>query len=99
MAAVRKGVGREDAHESIKTNAVAVALEMREQGLRTNDLFDRLAADSSLGLSRDELQALVSAPMELTGDAAGQVTRVVARIGELAKADPAAAAYRPGSVL
>ena len=99
MAAVRKGVGREDAHESIKTNAVAVALEMREQGLRTNDLFDRLAADSSLGLTRDDLQALVSATMELTGDAAGQVTRVVARIGELAKADPAAAAYRPGSVL
>ncbi|MGO4957412.1 adenylosuccinate lyase [Luteococcus sp. Sow4_B9] len=99
MAAVRKGVGREDAHEAIKTNAVAVALEMREEGLRVNDLFDRLAAESALGLTRDELQALVSQPLDLTGDAANQVERVVARVKELADADPQAAAYRPGSVL
>ena len=32
MAAVRAGVGRESAHEAIKENAVAVALEMREKG-------------------------------------------------------------------
>ncbi|MEL4359303.1 MULTISPECIES: adenylosuccinate lyase [unclassified Luteococcus] len=99
MAAVRKGVGREDAHEAIKTNAVAVALEMREQGLRTNDLFDRLARESSLGLTRDELEALVSQPLELTGDAGNQVARVAARVQELVAANPEAAAYRPGSVL
>lgn len=99
MAAVRKGVGREDAHEAIKTNAVAVALEMREQGLRTNDLFDRLAAEPSLGLSRDELQALVSQPLELTGDAGAQVARVAERVAQLVEADPRAAAYRPGHVL
>src|SRR4051794_21038249 len=32
MAAVRNGVGREQAHEAIKEHAVAVALGMREQG-------------------------------------------------------------------
>ena len=47
MAAVRGGVGREQAHEAIKEHAVAVALAMREQGATTNDLFDRLAADSA----------------------------------------------------
>lgn len=99
MAAVRKGVGREDAHEAIKTNAVTVALEMREQGLRTNDLFDRLAAEPALGLSRDELQALVSQPLELTGDAGAQVARVAGRVAELVEANPEAAAYRPGHVL
>ena len=31
MAAVRKGVGRETAHEAIKEHAVAVALAMRER--------------------------------------------------------------------
>ena len=31
MAAVRRGVGRETAHEAIKEHAVAVALEMRER--------------------------------------------------------------------
>ena len=52
MAAVRDGVGREQAHEAIKEHAVAVALAMREQGSDGNDLFDRLAADPRLGLTR-----------------------------------------------
>ncbi|GAA2182861.1 adenylosuccinate lyase [Brooklawnia cerclae] len=99
MAAVRRGVGREDAHEAIKQNAVAVALGMRESGARVNDLFDRLAADPRLGLGRDELDALASAPIELTGAAARQVERVVARVQPLVDADPQAAAYRPGQVL
>ena len=60
MAAVRRGVGRETAHEVIKEHAVAVALAMREKGLAENDLFDRLAADGRLGLSRDEIDALVA---------------------------------------
>ena len=56
MSAVRNGVGREAAHEAIKENAVGVALEMR-QGLAVNDLFDRLAADERLGLTRDQIDA------------------------------------------
>src|SRR5439155_26770702 len=51
MAAVRAGVGRETAHEAIKENAVAVALEMREKGTDGNDLFDRLAPDPRPGPS------------------------------------------------
>lgn len=99
MAAVRKGVGREDAHEAIKENAVAVALELRETGARGNPLFDRLAADGRLRLSRDELAELVSAPLELTGAARHQVGRLVARIEPIVAADPDAAAYRPGALL
>src|SRR5690606_25393314 len=34
MACVRAGVGREQAHEAIKHHAIAVALEMRQQGAR-----------------------------------------------------------------
>ncbi len=98
MAAVRKGVGREEAHEAIKEHAVAVALEMRE-GLKTNDLLDRLAADERLRLNRDELGALVSAPLELAGTAQQQVDEVAAKVGEIVAADPEAAAYRPGAVL
>ncbi|MGA4506276.1 adenylosuccinate lyase [Propionibacteriaceae bacterium G1746] len=99
MAAVRKGVGREVAHEVIKEHAVAVALDMRETGARTNDLFDRLAADSRLGLSRDELDALVSEPLELSGAAASQVANLAGRIRGLVEVHPDAAAYRPGAVL
>lgn len=99
MAAVRKGVGREDAHEAIKENAVAVALSMRDTGARRNDLFDRLAADSRLGLTLEELSQLVSAPLELTGNAGRQIERVVAKIKMLVDENPQAASYRPGAVL
>jgi adenylosuccinate lyase len=98
MAAVRAGVGREAAHEAIKEHAVAVALAMRS-GAAANDLYDRLAADSRLGLSREQLDAVVVDPLELTGSARDQVDAIAARVAELAEQYPAGAAYTPGSVL
>lgn len=98
MAAVRRGVGRETAHEAIKEHAVAVALEMRN-GLQRNDLLDRLAADERLHLSRDELDDVLANPLDLSGTARDQVARLVEQVREIADADPEAAAYRPGSVL
>ncbi|WP_297742403.1 adenylosuccinate lyase [uncultured Tessaracoccus sp.] len=98
MAAVRKGVGREAAHEAIKEHAVAVALEMRE-GLQVNDLLDRLAADERLGLTRDELGALVTQPLKLAGTAGRQVDAVAQQVEAIVAANPEAAAYQPGAVL
>jgi adenylosuccinate lyase len=99
MAAVRKGVGREIAHEAIKEHAVAVALQMRGSGRAENDLFDRLARDQRLGLDHNELDTLLSSPLELTGVAGQQVDAVVSRINAIAAAHPEAAAYAPGEVL
>ena len=98
MAAVRAGVGRETAHEAIKEHAVAVALAMRE-GSHDNDLLERLAADSRLGLTREQLDALIAEPLEFTGAARDQVARVADRVQAIAEAHPAAAAYSPGSIL
>ena len=98
MAAVRKGVGREVAHEAIKEHAVGVALDLRK-GARTNDLLDRLASDERLGLTREELDGLVVSPLELAGTAQAQVARIAEQVGRIVEANPAAAAYRPGSVL
>lgn len=98
MAAVRSGVGRETAHEAIKEHAVAVALAMRE-GTAHNDLLDRLAGDTRLGLTREQLDALIAEPMEFTGAARDQVARVADRAQAIAEAHPAAAAYAPGSIL
>ena len=98
MAAVRNGVGREQAHEAIKEHAVAVALEMR-QGLAENDLLDRLAADGRLGLTRDQIATLVADPVEFTGAARDQVATVVRRVEAVAAGDPDAAAYSPGEIL
>jgi len=98
MTAVRNGVGREEAHEAIKEHAVAVALEMR-QGLDRNDLYDRLAADSRLGLTREQIDALVADPIEFTGAAVDQVAAVMASVEKLLASDPAAASYAPGEIL
>lgn len=98
MAAVRKGVGREAAHEAIKEHAVAVALDMR-RGNPSNDLFARLAADERLGLSRPELDALTGDPLDLAGTAPAQVERVASRVAQVIARHPEAASYRPGAVL
>ena len=98
MAAVRNGVGRENAHEAIKQHSVAVALDMRA-GQQDNDLFDRLAADERLGLSAAELHSLVDEPMAFTGAAGDQVAAIVARVEPIVAAHPQAASYIPGAIL
>jgi adenylosuccinate lyase len=98
MTAVRNGVGRETAHEAIKEHAVAVALDMR-RGLERNDLYDRLAADPRLGLTREQIEALVRDPVEFTGAARSQVEAVCQQVEKVVATDPAAAAYTPGDIL
>jgi len=99
MAAVRRGVGRETAHEAIKQHAVTVALEMREKGADRNDLLDRLAADDRLGLTASDLAALVAEPLTFVGAATSQVDDVVRRVEALVAANPEAAGYRPDAIL
>ena len=97
IAAVRAGVGRETAHEVIREHAVAVALEMREKGTDSNDLLARVAADSRLGLSIADLDAVLAEPLTFTGAARAQVAQVVAAVD--ARMTPEAAAYQPEPIL
>jgi adenylosuccinate lyase len=99
VAAVRRGVGREVAHEVIKEHAVAVALDMRQRGAADNDLFDRLAADARLGLSRADIDALVADRSAFVGAAEAQVRAVVERVGAVVAAHPDAASHQPSPIL
>jgi adenylosuccinate lyase len=99
VAAVRKGVGREVAHEVIKEHAVAVALAMREKGAPDNDLFDRLVADGRLQLSRAEIDALVADRAAFVGAAPAQVRAVAERVAAIVAAHPDAAKYTPAAIL
>ncbi|GIH13350.1 adenylosuccinate lyase [Rugosimonospora africana] len=99
VAALRRGVGREVAHEAIKEHAVAVALAMREKGATDNDLFDRLAADSRLGLSRAEIDDLVTDRGAFVGMASAQVEAVTEAVSRVLATHPEAAAYRPAPIL
>jgi adenylosuccinate lyase len=100
MAAVRSGVGRETAHEVIKTHAVDVALGMRgPAGGGGKELIERLVADTRLGLSTDALATLLAQPLEFTGAAREQVAAVIAEVARLAADNPEAADYAPEPIL
>jgi adenylosuccinate lyase len=98
MAAVRAGVGREQAHELIKEHAVASALAMRSRGA-ANELLDRLAGDDRFPLGRDELEGLLADRVSFTGAAGDQVRAVTQAVEAIVAEHPEAAAYRPGAIL
>jgi adenylosuccinate lyase len=99
MAAVRAGVGRETAHELIREHAVAVALQMREQGTEGNDLLARLVADPRLRLDAAGADTLLGDRLLFTGAARSQVAAVVAQVEKLLAGAPEAASYRPEPIL
>ena len=98
MAAVRAGVGRETAHEVIKENAVAVALNMRENG-GDQDLVQRLAADERLPMTEQDLEDALADRHAFIGAAESQVDRVLARVADVVRVHPKAAEYTPGEIL
>lgn len=98
-AAVRRGVGREQAHEAIREHAVAVALAMRETGSDDNDLFARLASDPRLGLDAADLDAVIAEPLGFVGAATRQTAKFVEAVAALASCHPEAASYDPEPIL
>ncbi len=98
MAAVRAGVGRETAHELIKEHAVAVALNMRENG-GDQDLVQRLAGDDRFPLDEAQLEEAMADRHAFIGAAESQVSRVLERIEGVTSRHAEAAAYAPGEIL
>jgi adenylosuccinate lyase len=99
MAAVRKGVGREQAHEAIKEHAVAAALALREKSGAQNDLVERLASDTRLDMRADALREALGKPLEFVGAAEQQTRAFVAQVEVVAKRYPDAARYKPEPML
>ena len=96
MAAVKKGVGRESAHEIIKEHSTKAALSMRAG--EANQLLDALADDPRIPLDRHELQQLISNPIEFAGAAKEQVTQVLSRIHQITAKHQDAAKYQPEEI-
>lgn len=96
MAAVKKGVGRESAHEVIKEHSIATVKSLRDGGV--NNLLERIANDSRIPLDSNELNALISEPMEFTGMAREQTLQIIARVSEITARYPDGARYQPGAI-
>ena len=99
MAAVRGGAGREAAHEAIREHSIATATAIREGNAGGGELLDRLAADSRLGLSREDLHGLLARATDFCGTAAAQVDAFVAAARAVAERIPQADTYEPPSLL
>ncbi len=72
MNAVLKGGDRQDLHEKIRVYSMEAGREVKEFG-RPNDLIDRIAADSTFGLTKEEILTALN-PDNLCGRASHQVT-------------------------
>ncbi len=76
MAAVKRGGDRQELHERIRQHALDAARRVKMEG-GDNDLLERIAADSSFGMTRDEIEAVLDV-RAFVGRAPQQVEELVA---------------------
>ncbi|MGH1489063.1 MAG: adenylosuccinate lyase [Acidimicrobiales bacterium] len=96
--AVRDGLGREEAHEVIKTHAVAAALEMREGEDGGAVLLKKLAEDKKFPGQMSDLEKMVADPTSLLGTIDSQIERFCSQVAVLTANRPDSA-YRGSEIL
>jgi len=75
MEAVKRGKDRQELHEKIRVHSMAAAQRVKGEGL-DNDLIDRIIADSSFGLTKEEILGIID-PAKFVGRAPSQVVEFV----------------------
>ncbi len=70
MRAVKRGGDRQILHERLRQHSIDAGRMVKEYG-EPNDLLQRIAADSSFGMSMEELEGLLD-PVQFTGRACEQ---------------------------
>lgn len=58
MQAVKKGGDRQELHEKIRVHSMAAARVVKEEG-KPNDLLDRICADESFHMDKDEIHGIL----------------------------------------
>jgi len=99
MESVKKGVGRETAHEIIKENAVETVRDLRNGKISENDLLKRLAENKELNLSIDELNSIIKKSGDLIGLSVQQVDEFVKQVEFWSEKFPDAKDYQAGAIL
>ena len=99
MEAVKEGAGREFAHEVVREHSIRVRKDLLAGKIAENDLLDRLAADSRLGLSRTRLQEIVDRGIRLAGTASVQVDHFIKNSLSWKERFPEAENYLPDEIL
>lgn len=76
MESVKRGGDRQELHESIREHSMAAAQRVKGEGLN-NDLIERIIADKSFNLSKEEILAIID-PNKFVGRAPSQVVEFIA---------------------
>ena len=71
MSAVKKGGDRQELHEKLRQHSIEAARVVKEDGGK-NDLIERICADPSFGLHREEVEGILD-PQNFIGRAGEQV--------------------------
>ena len=79
MAAVNKGLSRQEMHELIKVHSLAAGRVVKEEG-RDNDLLERLAQDERLPFTLQELEEMLGNYQEFTGRAKEQTAEFLQEV-------------------
>ena len=95
-AAVKAGMGREQAHRMIQEHTLAAA-QARRSG-STYDLWSALGTDDGFLLTVDEIAAAAGSGNR-SGRASDQIDAVAGKIARVVEQHPEAAAYRPESLI
>ncbi|MEG2814023.1 MAG: adenylosuccinate lyase, partial [Oscillospiraceae bacterium] len=75
MSAVKKGGDRQELHEKLREHSIAAAKVVKQEGLK-NDLIDRVVADKSFKLTRDEIEKIM-VPINFVGRSVQQVEEYI----------------------
>ncbi len=78
MKAVKKGGNRQELHEKLRTHSHAAAAKVKLEG-GSNDLIERIAADSDFNITEEEIRAELD-PKLYIGRSVSQTERFVAEV-------------------
>ncbi|TCK60742.1 adenylosuccinate lyase [Seleniivibrio woodruffii] len=75
MESVKRGADRQEMHEVIRVNSMEAGKRVKMEG-ESNDLLDRLAADTAVPLNKDEIMNLLD-PVKFVGRSPEQVDQFI----------------------
>lgn len=96
VAAIKEGMGREQAHKVIRRHTLAAAAARRAGG--EHDLWSTLGDDPRFPLTTERVREVAASEVG-AGRAAGQVKTIAEEVRRLAEAYPEASGYQPETLL
>ena len=99
MESVRKGSGREAAHEVIREHSVCLVQALQKGTQANNDLPERLADDPRIPLSLEDIHSILDTPEHFIGSAQQQVQDFVQQVESLLNECSEAKDYKPQPVI